>query len=386
MRGGSAGNLLRSSKSRLKWAIALEWNHRGLAAAYEWRVIPLLLFVSSRPPEAYTRPGIFWKEMLYFCNTLTFSLWALVASRWCKLSFHKAIWATGDLRFCCYGNSSVPLISYYFCEGECVVPAVSDPQNTPHTPSRRPGSCQMGLTPSLLLFLGCSLAFFFAFAWSHFKLPPSDFLATVRWPLQPSSWHLSATNLNLAAERRVLKEPEGNSRWPWGMYTQFLQCELIIASELCIWTDLSVWESLFFLPSALPPFVELYRLHTMFTAGWLSADIQIRAGYRRRHQRSSIDNPANACAEARLSRSACFSACLRVNSSSDGPVSRSCVNLHCSHAACVSCQRGMCAHTPLRRGVDVQSVAACLTSQPPQSHIVYSTGQSHIPAEPWGSR
>lgn len=157
MRGGSAGNLLKSSKSRLKWAIVLEWNHQGLAAAYEWRVIPLLLFVSSQSPEAYTQPGIFWKEILYFCNTLTFSLWAPAASRWCKLSFHKAIW--GDLRFCCYGNSSIPLISYYFCKGECVVPAVSDPKNTPHTPSWRPGSCKMGLNPSLLLFLGSSLAF-----------------------------------------------------------------------------------------------------------------------------------------------------------------------------------------------------------------------------------
>lgn len=204
------------------------------------------------------------------------------------------------------------------------------PKHTSHTIST-PRQLPDGLDPILAVVSGLQPGFF-AFAWSHFELPPSDFLATIRWPLQPSSWHLSATNLNLAAERRVLKEPEGNSRWPWGMYTQFLQYELIIASELCIWTDLSVWERLFF-PSALPPFVVLYHLHTIFTAGWLSAGIQIRAGYRRWYQCSSIDNPANACAEARLSRSACFLACLRVNSSSDGPVLRSCVNLHCSHAA-----------------------------------------------------
>lgn len=74
--------------------------------------------------------------------------------------------------------------------------------------------------------------------------------------------------------------------------------------------------------------MELYHLHTIFTA-----DIQIPAGYGRWDQRSSIDNPSNACAEAMAIFLYCFSACLRVNSSSEGPVLHSCVNLHCRRAA-----------------------------------------------------
>lgn len=142
-------------------------------------------------------------------------------------------------------------------------------------------------------------------------------------------------------------------------------------------------EKAFFSPPLLShPFVELYHLHTIFTAGWLSADIQIRTGYRRWNQCSSIDNPANACAEARLSRSACFSACLRVNSSSDGPDSHSCVNLHCSHAAACHVSE-VCARTHPCEG---EWMCRVLLPVSPQSHTVYSTGQSHIPAEPWGSR
>lgn len=98
-----------------------------------------------------------------------------------------------------------------------------------------------------------------------------------------------------AAQGRVLKEPEGNPGWPRGTYTHFLQDDLIIASELCVWTALSVsqdelslgwrkpipvalsWASadcqdtwaLALLLLCSPALAELYNLHTIFPVGWL---------------------------------------------------------------------------------------------------------------------
>lgn len=114
-----------------------------------------------------------------------------------------------DFSKCCYNQRSIPLIVDYFCCGPRVVPAVAGPPQT-HT-THHPDVSTARWAPSSLLFLGCSLAF--AFAWSHFKLPPSDFLAPLKWASQLSSCRPSATN-HSALQRDVswqsLKEIHGD--------------------------------------------------------------------------------------------------------------------------------------------------------------------------------
>lgn len=104
----------------------------------------------------------------------------------------QMIW---DFVKCCYSQRSNPLISNYFAKVHVWSLLSLSSSNTPRTPSWRLRSCQMGLTPSSLLFLGCSRLLLL-----HdltLNSPLQIFLAAIKWPLQPSSWHLSATNHNV---------------------------------------------------------------------------------------------------------------------------------------------------------------------------------------------